>query len=145
MRGPEEELGFVALDSDKSDFRDASWSVELRPGGDAAGGVRATMRNATELLLFYVRRYGPRNDDRIDRQLTYLWIAEFSKKHEEIRWQLDDEVANHKWISLDEARLWLSDDATKYGEVFKIEGSAEDDGPNEGNCCRPYVRCTRPD
>ena len=101
--------------------------------------VHVTIQNATEFPLYYIRHYGPRNDNRIDRQLTYLWIVMFPKRHKDTHLQLDNEVADHKWVSLDEVAGWLSEDATKDNKVFKSEGGVKDDGPDEGEFCHRTI------
>ena len=133
VRGLEEELGFVALGFEKSDLPGA-WTVELHPNDNMKESVHVTIQNATKFSLYYIRNYGPRNDNRIDRQLTYLWIVMFPKRHKDTHLQLDNEVADHKWVSLDEVVGWLSEDATKDNKVFKSDGSMKDDGPDEGDC-----------
>ena len=72
--------------------------------------------NLTEYPIYYERHYGTSNEGRIDRQLTYLWLVELNVQtisnantvKDEIdenlatiddMLQLDDEVADHKWIS----------------------------------------------
>jgi len=114
--------------------------VELHPNHDPKEKVFATLQRATEFPLYYVRHYGPRNGDRVDRQLTYLWSAKFSKRHEDIAWRFDDEVAEHKWMSLDAALAWLAEDATKYNETFVGEAGVTDDGPDVGDFCHRTIR-----
>ena len=73
----------------------------------------------TEFPIYYERDYGASNGYRIDRQLTYLWLVEMNAVDDEPPkesdadadleildnlLQLDDEVAEHKWISLQEWR-----------------------------------------
>lgn len=72
--------------------------------------------------------------------MQYLWIVQFPKKHNEIQWKLDDEVADHKWIGLEEVKTWLADDATKHNQVFKSESGIPDDGPDVGDFCHKTVR-----
>jgi len=169
LRGLEEELGFVASsnfdnddDHDHDDDRDAveyahAWTVELRPilknenktkKGSSPSPLRVTVRNATEFPLYYVRHYGARNEHRVDRQLTYLWIVRFPKRHEEIDWTLDEEVEDVKWVGLEEARRWLSSDAMANdgdgdvggGSSDSSGGEEEDDGPDVGDFCHETIR-----
>ena len=72
--------------------------------------------------------------------MTYTWIVKFPKRHEEIPWQLDDEVANHKWVMVEEARDWYADDARRYNKAFKSDGDVRDDGPDAGDFCHETVR-----
>merc|ERR1711957_238700 len=120
VRGLGEELGLGSPGIDTTDVPGAR-TLELHPNHNAEEKVFVTLQHATEFPLYYIRHYGPRNDDRVDRQLTYLWSAKFSKNHEEIKWQFDDEVADHTWMSLDAALAWLAEDATKYNETFVSE------------------------
>lgn len=41
-------------------------------------------------------------------------------------------VINHKWITLDEYKEWLSDDANRYNGVFNSEEGIADDGARRG-------------
>lgn len=65
---------------------------------------------------------------------------QFPKKHSEINWKLDDEVADHKWISLKEVQNWMSNDAVIHNNVFKSNGDVKDDGPDEGDFCHRTIR-----
>ena len=96
----------------------------------------------TKFPLYYIRHYGPRLDNRVDRQLTYLWLVQFPKKHKEIKWNLDHEVANHKWVSLDEVGQWLSSDKAneKSDQSQSSAGDMRDDGPDEGDFCHGTIR-----
>ena len=92
MRGIEEELGGKTLKS----LVDEGSYTEL-----------------SDLPLFYFRDYGPELDGRIDRQVTYIWLVELGLSAEELEngiLQLDEEVYEHKWMSLDEAEKWVNDD-----------------------------------
>jgi isopentenyldiphosphate isomerase len=73
--------------------------------------------------VYYERDYGISNEGRIDRQFTYLHVIEMDRKIKGIDerhtqfidslLELDDEVAEHKWISLKEfADILARDDAT---------------------------------
>ena len=143
VRGVEEELGFIALNFDESNFKGA-WTADFHPRNEMLDTLHVTIQNLTEFPLYYIRHYGPRNDNRIDRQLTYLWVVQFPKNYYEISWQLDDEVADHKWISLDEVGTWLSQDARKGVNNTGISSGGgslhDDDGPDEGDFCHKTIR-----
>jgi hypothetical protein len=59
--------------------------------------------------LYYYREYGKENENRIDRQLTYLWVASMNLKGGELPLQLDHEVADHKWIDDKTLQEWFSE------------------------------------
>ena len=120
--------------------------------------ITVTIQNVTEFPLYYIRYYGPRNDNRIDRQLTYLWLVQLPKPQEEIHWKLDEEVADHKWITMDEFESWLNHDeqlselADLSASLAAIGSSSEgqkeenksrgprDDGPPFGDFCHGTIR-----
>ena len=181
VRGVEEELGLEAqFDGEFGSGSDPAGGglpgtfvvrFRARASGDEVGDVSSgaatggswgspplpvSIRNATEHPLYYIRHYGPRNENRVDSQLTYLWYAIFPENHDEISWRLDDEVADHRWVSLEDARTWLSNDAA--GEDAGGEGEARqrlpdvgggatrandgdgDDGPDAGDFCHGTIR-----
>ena len=145
VRGVEEELGFVAVaNGGRESYNPDSpgvWTVELHPKNEMKETLHVTIQKATDFPLYYIRNYGPRNDNRIDRQITYLWLVTFPKPHGEIHSMVfDDEVANHKWISLEKVRSWLSEDATKDNKVFRSDVGVLDDGPDEGDFCHRTIR-----
>ena len=101
----------------------------------------------TEHPLYYIRHYGPRNDNRIDRQLTYLWLVQFQNMYQDIDMILDDEVANYKWISVDEVGTWLAEDRRRQNNntismedayLSSIKGE-RDDGPDTGDFCHKTI------
>ncbi|KAL7536753.1 hypothetical protein ACHAXR_012472 [Thalassiosira sp. AJA248-18] len=147
VRGLEEELGFTSLGYKKGDSP-GTWTAELRANKLKGSfhipreSLHVTIQNVTQFPLYYIRHYGPRNDNRIDSQLTFLFSVQFPKMHEEIEleWKLDDEVADHRWMSLEGVRTWISDDATINNKVFKSDGGVRDDGPDEGDFCHGTVR-----
>lgn len=140
VRGIEEELGFVGLGFEESDAEfSGSWTAEFHPVRDRQETLRVSIQNVTELPLFYVRHYGPYNEGRVDRQLTYLWSVLFPKGHDEIPWKLDDEVANHKWMGLDEVAEWLSDDKQSGKKLFASTAD-DNDGPDQGDFCHDTIR-----
>jgi isopentenyldiphosphate isomerase len=96
------------------------------------------IQTLTDYPLYYIRHYGARNDNRIDRQLTYLWLVKLPRPHEGIQWTLDHEVAGHKWITLEEMDAWLKEDE-KNDETFRLR-TKEDDGPPNGDFCHSTIR-----
>ena len=101
---------------------------------------RVQMQNLTEHPLYYIRHYGARNGNRIDRQLTYMWLVKLPKPQEEIGWKLDHEVAASKWITLDEMDTWLIDDEKKHDMTETIDNNDRDDGPPTGDFCHRTIR-----
>ena len=122
--------------------------IRSKDDDDASSPLRITIRNATQDPLYYIRHYGPRNDNRVDSQLTYMWYASFPKDHNEIDWQLDGEVADHKWMSLDDAAEWLLNDAkTTDNDSEGVRNTGEgllggvgNDGPDRGDFCHMTIR-----
>lgn len=139
VRGLEEELGFVALDFDKSSFKGAL-TVELHSTRRIRDSVKVTISSVTEIPLYYIRHYGSRNGNRVDRQFTYLWLVKFPKRHEDLKIKFDDEVAAHKWVKLDDVGGWLTEDARKHDRLFPSPEGVEDDGPDEGDFCHRTIR-----
>ncbi|KAL7438797.1 hypothetical protein ACHAXH_005370 [Discostella pseudostelligera] len=170
IRGIEEELGFRSFGQDTTNFP-MMWNADLHPshvtssiktrGAKPLLPIRITIQNITEYPLYYIRYYGSRNEGRVDRQLTYLWLVYFPKKEELISWKLDEEVASSKWISLEDVATWLSNDAANAarigsggteGDEINNEGSdgakvgGEDgnyddgDGPDRGDFCHETIR-----
>ena len=83
------------------------------------GGRNATythrvqfLRKITDHPVFYLRDYGPSRQYRIDRQITYLYEVGMKHTSDQVVLELDDEVADHQWISLDDYRQWMQRDAT---------------------------------
>ncbi len=94
----------------------------------------------TEFPIYYERDYGASNGHRIDRQLTYLWLVEMNVDNDvdddddesrkggndtgvdleilESILQLDDEVAEHKWISLQEYSDLIEEDFDRENKLF---------------------------
>ena len=132
--------------------------------------IRARIRNITQYPLYYIRHYGPRNNNRIDSQLTYLWSVVVSTittttnnvdqdvdttttTTNDIQrlMHLDAEVADHKWMNLIEASVWLANDAAKMIMVDSNKNhnsininnnnvNDEDDGPDMGDFCHSTIR-----
>eukprot|EP01083_Nonionella_stella_P296065 1005889_1 len=78
---------------------------------DAHGSIR----NLTEFPVYYERDYGANNGNRIDRQITYIWLVEMNlDSHQEAdkMLELDHEVADHMWMSLDEYEQWVESDTS---------------------------------
>lgn len=98
----------------------------------------AQIQNMTDFPLYYIRHYGARNGNRIDRQLTYMWLVTLPQRHEEISWTLDHEVADSKWITLRSFDEWLREDE-KNDNTINLS-SKEDDGPPNGDFCHRTIR-----
>ena len=77
-------------------------------GPDMARHVRF-MRPLSPLPMFYFRDYGPTNGNRVDRQLTYVWWVQMDRPFTNLPLRLDDEVANHRWITVPELEDWFRD------------------------------------
>mmetsp|Transcript_19196 Transcript_19196/g.31526 ORF Transcript_19196/g.31526 Transcript_19196/m.31526 type:complete len:295 (+) Transcript_19196:43-927(+) len=144
VRGMEEELGlkqFGRLEtSDSSSFFADFQTMNKKDT------IHVAIQNITQYPLYYIRHYGPRLDNRIDSQLTYLWLARLPKPFDEIQITLDDEVADHKWISLEEFSDWIEDDARNYdkeeekSKTLQIHEGQKDDGPPSGDFCHHTIR-----
>ena len=166
-RGIEEELGLKHI---RSSFNDhgrgavvGSTSFSARPFTadfqtiDNSSTIHITLQNITEHPLYYIRYYGTRLDNRIDSQVTSLWLARLPKRHEEIQIKLDDEVSDHKWISVEDFSDWIEADATEYDDEEEEEreevaaavrqrqhhdddDEPRDDGPPKGDFCHHTIR-----
>lgn len=73
------------------------------------------VQNLTTFPVYMKREiedYGKnsRKGKRIDHQLLYMWAVTLDKRHEGVRLHLDDEVAEHKWISADDYHKWVKRD-----------------------------------
>ena len=82
---------------------------------DLLDSDNASINTLTEHPVYYERHYGPKNGNRVDRQLTWLWLVEVDLEAEErngadVSLHLDEEVADHKWVPLDELERWLEAD-----------------------------------
>ena len=69
--------------------------------------AHGSMRNLTEYPVYYERDYGKPNGNRIDRQVTWVWLVEMNfnttgsgRQQAENLLQLDEEVADHAWLKL---------------------------------------------
>ncbi len=150
VRGMEEELGLKQLkpetatndhDDGQEEVVKSIFSTKLQTIDKDT--IEVTIQNITEHPLYYIRYYGPRLDNRIDSQLTYLWLARLPKRHDEIHIRLDDEVIDHKWISLDEFSDWIEADARRDDEdnTEDVDKEVErDDGPPSGDFCHHTIR-----
>lgn len=154
VRGMEEELGLKQLKQvetatnyhdDGQEEVKSIFSTKLQTIDKET--IEVTIQNITEYPLYYIRHYGPRLDNRIDSQLTYLWLVRLPRRHYEIRIQLDHEVADHKWISLDEFSDWIEADARRddeenidFDKKEVNEGNERDDGPPSGDFCHHTIR-----
>mmetsp|Transcript_20841 Transcript_20841/g.46270 ORF Transcript_20841/g.46270 Transcript_20841/m.46270 type:complete len:315 (-) Transcript_20841:971-1915(-) len=145
IRGLREELGLSAVSFVKGEFEN-TWSAEFEPNGTkrrrTTNSPRANISLATKLPLYYIRFYGPRSDDRIDRQLTYLWIVQFSEPQRKLDFKFDHEVKDHKWLSVEDLAGWLSEDARKskeFTKYWKAKDGVRDSGPSRGDFCHGTI------
>lgn len=132
VRALEEELGLVVSVNDNGDDVSTGKGVNDER-------IAVTIQTLTDNPLYYIRHYGARNDNRIDRQLTYLLLVKLPRRQEDIKWKLDNEVANHKWITLSEMETWLKGDS-KYDEPIGQWKETSDDGPANGEFCHRTIR-----
>jgi len=67
--------------------------------------------------------------------------------YQDIEMTLDDEVANYKWISVDEVGNWLTEDSRRQNNntismedayLSSIKGE-RDDGPDTGDFCHKTI------
>lgn len=128
--------------------------------------IRVTIQNITQYPLYYIRHYGPRNNNRIDSQLTFLWSVIVSTTTSSTTTtngdqqgvdttnyiqqliSLDAEVADYKWMNLIQAIEWLANDAKHMIMVDSNKNHHEnigdedddDDGPDIGDFCHSTIR-----
>merc|ERR1719221_437659 len=142
IRGVEEELGFEAFNV-VGDKPGKSFSAEFRPNKRRMQSFNVTIQTVTKFPLYYIRYYGPRNGNRIDRQLTYLWRVEFAEpKIQNIPLHFDHEVAAHKWISIENFSRMLLNDTQKVKKLsrqWKQEEGVKDSGPDVGDFCHQTI------
>jgi hypothetical protein len=173
LRGIQEELGFVPLfnyhDNDMDNIDDTNKYRRMKNGNDndthltkeeegvyyfhssndvdieSSSIIRATIQNITHYPLYYIRHYGPRNNNRIDSQLTYLWSVVVtttitttttnknnSNDQEEVDttsniqqlMHLDAEVADYKWMNIIEASEWLANDVA--AKMIMVDSNKND-------------------
>lgn len=138
VRGMEEELGLQQVISHETN--DSSFTATFQTIDKDT--INVAIQNITQYPLYYIRHYGPILDNRIDSQLTYLWLARLPKPHDEIQIKLDDEVADHKWISLEEFSDWVEADARGDMMIYEEEHheGQKDDGPPNGDFCHHTIR-----
>lgn len=119
----------------------------------SSSSLLVTVQKAMEYPLYYIRHYGPRNENRVESQLTYMGSVKFPKRHSEIEWHLDEEVADRRWMSLDDVAEWLSNDVRKMGKDESKQNTGndalvemetvkdnDDEGPDWGDFCHGTVR-----
>ena len=145
VRGMEEELGLKKQFARRETIDSSSSFTTEFQTTDKNTILSVAIQNITQYPLYYIRYYGPRLDDRIDSQVTYLWLARLPKRHDEIQIKLDHEVADHKWISLEEFSEWIEadgrDNNDKEEEVNRLQQNGiRDDGPPEGDFCHHTIR-----
>lgn len=144
-----EELGVVIVDDGDGDGDSGNVGDHSATDSGATETVEVSIRNMTEHPLYYIRHYGPSNANRIDRQPTYLWLVQLrTANHADVAWKFDDEVADHKWITMDEFEAWLAEDRRGYGNGsdddrrrFADEDlGGMDDGASKGDFCHDTIR-----
>ena len=149
-------------------FRSSKDDADVESSTTSKNIIRARIRNITQYPLYYIRHYGPRNNNRIDSQLTYLWsvvvttittttnngdqdVDNTTTNDIQRLMHLDAEVADHKWMNLIEASVWLANDAAKMIMVDSNKNhnnnnnnnnnvNEEDDGPDMGDFCHSTIR-----
>eukprot|EP00543_Licmophora_paradoxa_P014077 CAMPEP_0202462086 /NCGR_PEP_ID=MMETSP1360-20130828/52433_1 /ASSEMBLY_ACC=CAM_ASM_000848 /TAXON_ID=515479 /ORGANISM="Licmophora paradoxa, Strain CCMP2313" /LENGTH=270 /DNA_ID=CAMNT_0049084407 /DNA_START=126 /DNA_END=938 /DNA_ORIENTATION=- len=68
-----------------------------------------SIQTLSEMPPFYFRDYGIANGNRIDRQVTYVWLIEMDQPGSKLPLHLDDEVADHKWLQPESLETWLQE------------------------------------
>ena len=92
---------------------------EQQSSSSSTPSLTFTIQNLTEQPVLYLREYGPillqlgNNNNknvgrRIDCQITYMWYVQLNQPHFNVTLQLDDEVADHTWMELDQVREWVN-------------------------------------
>lgn len=59
--------------------------------------------------VYYFRDYGISNENRIDRQVTYLWLVEMDLPGALLPLKMDDEVADSDWVDGDTLQSWFTE------------------------------------
>jgi isopentenyldiphosphate isomerase len=89
--------------------------------GDNVLQLATFMRQLGPHPLYYFRAYGPSNMNRVDRQLTSNWWVQLSVPGESVPLKLDDEVADHKWVTIREVDEWLVEDWKRLEEGLELK------------------------
>jgi len=73
---------------------------------------RGKYYNMTEHPVFYFRDYGPEGENRIDRQVTYLWLVDLGVTSNEAErlLKVDEEVQEYQFMNIDEVEQWVKSD-----------------------------------
>ena len=73
---------------------------------------RGKYYNMTEHPVFYFRDYGPEGENRIDRQVTYLWLVDLGVSSDEAEriLKVDEEVQEYQFMNIDEVEQWVKSD-----------------------------------
>ena len=71
----------------------------------------AFVRSLTVHPLFFLLAY---NNQRVDRQLTFLYEVRFRQPSPQIQLKLDDEVFDHQWINLQDLGKWIHSDKANH-------------------------------
>jgi len=79
--------------------------------GQSALDAVASFHKLANYPIYMDREFGDKGA--VDKQLLYMWEARVEKPKEEIVLELDEEVADHRWISLDKYLDWIDRDLNK--------------------------------
>lgn len=74
-------------------------------GDDVMMHIRVS-KNLTAGYRWYYREYG---DGRKDRQLTEGWLILLDAPHGSVRFKMDDEVADSRWVPASDWLNWVQD------------------------------------
>lgn len=66
-----------------------------------------SIKPMSALPPYYFRDYGSSNENRVDRQVTYLWWVQMDKPGRQLPLKLDEEVADHQWLEPELLEIWL--------------------------------------
>jgi 8-oxo-dGTP pyrophosphatase MutT (NUDIX family) len=99
-------LGEHASPNDETPLETAKRGIREEVGDSILSHVQF-YKQLTNHPVFYYRDYGPSNGNRIDRQLTYLYYVQLDTTGIELVLDIDNEVADTRWISLQEIQDWI--------------------------------------
>jgi len=77
-------------------------------GNDAELNIH-NITKLSEHPLYFRREYGEKKGNRFDRQLTYLMLVYLKRPRMDIKFEFDDEVANARWVKIEDARKWVDE------------------------------------
>lgn len=89
--------------------------------GDNVLQLAAFVRQLGPHPLYYFRAYGPSNMNRVDRQITSTWWVQLNVPGESVPLILDDEVADHKWVTIREMEEWLAEERKRLEEGLELK------------------------